>query len=312
MSHGLCVFKHFYIAKGGAMGRDIAIMVDSGCAPTEEMIGSNSLEFIGIRINLDNDQYEDGVNLAKKEFYKRISRVRDFSTSPPSPKEILDKYKAIKAKGYKKIIDIHFSSKMTELVKNSEIARDFASGLDIHIIDTQSVSAPSYFTATKVIELLGRGLGIEEIKRLLPKIINSSLMLISASTLKYFVKNGRIGLAQGLVGNLMRVKPILTIENGQVAPYTKERGIEKTAQTMADCAFNFILDRPHNVKIYTDYGSTRNRKYMQMAYEAFMRKFLPLNLKGYEIYTGRGWPTVTCHSGPEVFALSVYGEREPI
>lgn len=211
------------------MGRDVAIMVDSGCAPTEEMMGSNELEFIGIKI-----------------------------------------------------------------------------------IDTQSVSAPSYFTANKVIELLGRGFSIEEIRLLLPKIINSSLMLISASTLKYFIKNGRIGLAQGLVGNLMRVKPILTIEDGQVAPYAKERGIEKTAQTMADCAFNFLLDRPHNVKIYTDYGSNKNRKYMQMAYEAFMKKFLPLKLENYQILSGRGWPTVTCHSGPEVFALSVYGEREAI
>ena len=294
------------------MTKNLAIMIDSGCAPTEELIASNDLEFIGIRINLDDDQYEDGVNLAKNEFYDRISRVRDFSTTPPSPKEILDKYKSIQAKGYDQIVDIHFSSKMTDLVKHSEIARDFTLGMDIHIIDTQSVSAGSYFTAAKIIELLRRGLEIDEIKPLLPKVINSSLMLISASTLKYFVKNGRIGKAQGMVGNLMRVKPILTIEEGQVAPFTKERGIEKAARTMADHAFNFIVDRRHNVKIYTDYGSEKNRKYMQMAYEAFMQKFRTLSIDNYEIITGRGWPTVTCHSGPEVFALSVYGEVEPI
>ncbi|MGD9248707.1 MAG: DegV family protein, partial [Desulfobacteraceae bacterium] len=217
-----------------------------------------------------------------------------------------------KAKGYKKIVDIHFSSKMTERVKNSQIARDFATGMDIHIIDTQSVSAPSYFTATKVIELLGRGISIEEIKQLLPEIIDSSLMLISASTLKYFVKNGRIGLAKGIIGDLMRIKPILTIEDGQVAPYAKERGIEKTAQTMAESAFNFIQDRPHNVKIFTDYGSTKNQKYMQMAYETFMKKFIPLDRKNYQVLNDRGWPTVVCHSGPEVFALSVYGEKKAI
>ncbi len=294
------------------MAKDVAIMIDSGCAPTEELIESNGLEFIGIRINLDEDQYEDGVNLKKADFYDRIERVRNFSTSPPSPKEILDKYKAIQAKGYNKIVDIHFSSKMTDLVKNSEIARDFASGMDIHIIDTQSVSAGSYFTATKIIELLRQGRDIDEIKKLVPRIIQSSLMLISASTLKYFVKNGRIGKAQGMVGNLMRVKPILTIEDGQVAPWAKERGVENAAKAMAEQAFNFIMGRRHNVKIYTDYGSVKNRKYMQMAYEAFMKKFRSLNISQYEVVTGRGWPTVTCHSGPEVFALSVYGEVTPI
>ncbi len=294
------------------MQKDVAVIIDSGCAPTPEMIKSDDLEFIGIRINLDDQQYEDGVSLKKNDFYNRIARAREFSTSPPSPKEILDKYRSIKEKGYKQIIDIHFSSKMTELVKNSEIAKDFITGLDVHIIDTESVSAGAYFTAAKIIELLRRGLAIEQIKPLLPAIIRSSLMLISASTLKYFVKNGRIGKAQGLVGDLMRIKPILTIEEGLVAPFAKERGIEGAARTMAETAFKFLVDRRHNVKIYTDYGSEKNRKYMQIAYEAFMQKFRTLNIKNYEIINGRGWPTVTCHSGPEVFALSVYGELAPI
>ena len=201
---------------------------------------------------------------------------------------------------------------MTELVKNSEIARDFTSGLDVHIIDTQTVSAAAYFVADKIIEMLKSGVDIQEIEPLVPKIIQSSLMLISASTLKYFVKNGRIGAAQGLVGSLMRVKPILTIKDGVVAPYAKERGIENAIGTMADSAFNFIVNRPHNVKIYTDYGSEKNRKYMQMAYESFMDKFKMLGIEDYKIVTGRGWPTVTCHSGPEVFSLSVYGEATPI
>ena len=294
------------------MKKDVAVMIDSGCAPTPEMFNTDDLEFIGIRINLDDQQYEDGVSLKKRDFYDRIGKIREFSTSPPSPKEILDKYRALKDKGYKQVVDIHFSSRMTELVRNSEIAKEFVTGLDVHIIDTESVSAGAYFTAAKIIELLSRGLGIEEIRPLLPTIIRSSLILISASTLKYFVKNGRIGKAQALVGDLMRIKPILTIEEGVVAPFAKERGIESAARTMADTAFKFLVDRRHNVKIYTDYGSEKNRKYMQIAYEAFMEKFRTLNIKNYEIINGRGWPTVTCHSGPEVFALSVYGEMAPI
>lgn len=294
------------------MDKDIAVMIDSGCAPTRDLIQKNDLEFIGIHINLDDEQYEDGRSLTKKDFYSRISRVKDFSTAPPSPKEILDRYKAIKKKGYKKVVDIHFSSKMTDLVENSRVARDFMSGLDVHIIDTETVSAGAYFVADKIIELLRRGMDIEEIKTLLPKIIESSLMLISASTLKYFVKNGRIGKAQGLVGDLMRVKPILTIDDGQVAPLAKERGIEKAAQHMADAAFKFLVNRRNNVKIYADYGSEKNRPYMQMAFDAFMQKFRTLHIKDYEVISGRGWPTVTCHSGPEVFALAVYGEDLPI
>jgi hypothetical protein len=51
---------------------------------------------------------------------------------------------------------------------------------------------------------------------------------------------------------------------------------------------------------------------MQMAYETFMKKFIPLDRKNYQVLNDRGWPTVVCHSGPEVFALSVYGEKKAI
>lgn len=294
------------------MRDDIAVIIDSGCAPTRKLLVENELEFMGILINLDNEVLEDGVELRKKDFYKRIHRVRDFSTFPPGPRQILDKYKAIKARGYKQIVDIHFSSKMTQFVKNSEIARGFIPGLDIHVIDTGTVSSAAYFVAAKIIELLKRGMPIAEIKPLVPKITQCTLMLLSASTLKYFVKNGRVGKAQGLVGNLMRVKPILTIEDGVVAPFTTERGIEKATETMADAACRFLARRRHNVKIYSEFGSDKNQTYMQMAYEAFMQKFIALDIKDYEISFGQGWPTVTCHSGPEVFSLAVYGEPEPI
>lgn len=294
------------------MKRKTAIMIDSGCAPTPQLLQQNNLEFIGIHINMDDRQFEDGVGLTKNDFYEKVPRARSFSTSPPSPKQILDRYRRIKEKGYDELVDIHFSAKMTELVANSFTARDFTTGMDIHIIDTQSVSAGAYFTAVKVIELLAAGWTMADIESVLPRIINASLILISASTLKYFVKNGRIGKAQGVVGNLMRVKPVLTIEDGMVAPFAKEKGIDNAINTMADSAFQFLLNRRHNVKIYKDYGSEKNRVFMEKAFDRFMEKFRSLNIRNFEVISGRGWPTVTCHSGPEVFALSVYGETEPI
>jgi DegV family protein with EDD domain len=294
------------------MNGKTAIMIDSGCAPPKELMRENDIEFIGIKIDLDGQEYEDGVELSKSDFYRKVKRARSFSTSPPSPKEILDRYRHIQSKGYERVVDIHFSSKMTDLYANSQTARDFMSGLDVHIIDTQSVSAGAYFTSSKIIELLKRGETIEKIYAVLDNIIASSKMFICASTLKYFVKNGRIGAAQGLVGTLMRVKPVLTIENGIVAPYAKAKGMDNAMQKVADAAFDFLDGRRHNIIIHKAYGFDNNKKYMEKTFELFMDKFRLLNVKDYKVVTGRGWPTVTCHSGPEVFAFSVYGEKTPI
>lgn len=289
-----------------------AFMVDSGCEPTQAFIQKYNLEFVGINIVLDGKNYIDGEQLLHEQFYATVDGVSDFSTTPPSQSDMIKKYKALKNKGYERVIDIHMSSKLSQVVANSNAAKGFVPGLEIHVFDTQSVSAGGYFVAEKIVEMVTQGRPIAEVKAALPEITRSAQVLISASTLKFFVKNGRIGKAKGLVGSLLRMKPVLIIEDGRVTPFSTEKGMEKAIQRMADASMEFLSSRPHNVKIYKAFGSDNNKPYMEKAFERLMDKLPSIAVKDYQVISGRGWPTVTCHSGPEVFALSVYGERHPI
>ena len=225
---------------------------------------------------------------------------------------MIKEYKAIKAKGYQRVVDIHMSSKLSQVFGNSQAAKGFVPGLEVHVIDTNSVSAGGYFVAEKIISMIAGGRSVKEVESALPEITRSAQVLLSASTLKYFVKNGRIGKAKGLVGNLLRMKPVLVIDNGVVTPFSTEKGIDNAIQRMADASLEFLSTRRHNVKIYKAYGADSNKPFVDRAFDRLISSLPRISVRDYQVISGRGWPTVTCHTGPEVFALSVYGERDPI
>lgn len=294
------------------MEKRTAFMVDSGCEPTQAFLQKYNLEFVGINVMLDGKRYVDGEQLLQEQFYARVDGIKDLATTPPTQSDMINKYKAIKAKGYQRVIDFHMSSKLSEVFRNSQAAKGFVPGLEIHVIDTNSVSAGGYFMAEKVIDMISSGRTMTEVEAALPEITRSTQVLLSASTLKYLVKNGRIGKAKGLVGSLLRMKPVLIIDNGVVTPFTTEKGIEKAIQRMADASLEFLSTRPHNVKIYKAWGADSNKPFTDQAFDRLIDKLPQISIKDYQVISGRGWPTVTCHTGPEVFALSVYGERNPI
>lgn len=289
-----------------------AFMVDSGCEPTRSFMKKYDLEFVGINILLDGKRYVDGEQLLQEQFYARVNKVKDFATSPPSQSDMIKKYQALKAKGYERVIDFHMSSKLSQIFSNSQAAKGFIPGLEVHVIDTNHVSAGGYFVAEKVIAMINEGRSMGEVEAALPEITQSAQVLLSTSTLKYFVKNGRIGRAKGLVGTLLKMKPVLIIDDGMVTPFSTEKGMEKAIERIADASLEFISQRPYNVKIYKTYGAESNKAFVERAFDRLMGKLHQIPIKDYEVISGRGWPTVTCHTGPEVFALSVYGERSPI
>jgi fatty acid-binding protein DegV len=114
------------------------------------------------------------------------------------------------------------------------------------------------------------------------------------------------------VGNLLRMKPVLIIDDGMVTPFTTEKGMDRAIERMADASLEFLAARPHNVKIFKAYGADNNKPFVDQAFDRLISKLSRTTVKDYQVVSGRGWPTVTCHTGPEVFALSVYGERHPI
>ncbi|OQY10885.1 MAG: 6-phosphogluconate dehydratase [Marinitoga sp. 4572_148] len=289
-----------------------AIIVDSGCSPTEDWIKKYNLNFMGMKIYIDGKEYTDGVDLNHEKFYKLVENAEDIHTAQPSLKEFMNIYEGLKEEGYDEIVDIHFSSKMSGLYNTALMAKNMLNNPNIHIIDTKKVSIGASIIARRIIELLeDENRPFDEVEKLIPSIIDNSFMEFSVPTLKYLIKNGRIGKAAGMAGTLLKIIPVLGVEDSEIVPLTKVRGINKAYKFMADKAFEFIKDKPYNIKIYKVHGFEKNIESENIVFNMFMEKFETLGYN-YELIEGRIWPTVACHSGPEVFGLAVYGEDKPL
>ncbi|MGM0639853.1 MAG: DegV family protein [Thermotogota bacterium] len=288
------------------------IIADTGCSLTEDLINEFDLDVMGMKIVLDGKNYTDHEDITREEFYNKIENINDFYTSQPSIGEIQKHYEKIFEEGYEEIIDIHFSSKMSGLINSCRMVKNSMNKENIKIIDTENISIGSYMILKRILELLNSGKTIEEIENVLQKIKDSAFIQFSVPTLKYLVKNGRVGKAEGLAGTLLNIKPILGVDEGQIYPISKIRGMKKVYSTMAKNAVDFLNDKPNNVKIYKTYGLNHNKEQMNMMFDIFMREFKNLGIDNYEVIEDQLPPTIICHSGPEVIGLSVYGEKEEI
>ncbi len=288
------------------------IIADTGCSLTSDLIKEYDLDVMGMMVVLDGKNYTDHIEISKDEFYNKIENINDFYTSQPSIGEIQKQYEEIFEEGYEEIIDIHFSSKMSGLINSCQMVKNSMGKENISIIDTENISIGSYMILKKILELLESGKTVNEIENVLQEIKDSTFIQFSVPTLKYLVKNGRVGKAEGLAGTLLNIKPILGVDEGQIYPISKIRGMKKVYSTMAKNAVNFLKDKPNNVKIYKTYGLNHNKEQMEAMFDIFMKHFESLGIKNYEIIEDQLPPTIICHSGPEVIGLSVYGEKEEI
>ncbi len=289
------------------------IMTDTGCAPTEELRKKYDLEVMGMKITLDGKVYTDGEDMNMEQYYSMIDKVKDFTTNPPLVFEIKKKYQAMKSKGFNEIIGIHVSSKMSKLIGICNNAKNMVPGMNIKIIDTEDVSIGAYFVVEKVLELLEYGKTYEEIEPLLPEIRKSSYIQVSLSSLKYLVKNKRLGRTEGLVGSLLKVKPILGIDNeGYLIPLSKEREKEKVIQNISENAVQFLEKRPYNVKVYLTYGLDKNKRQVDQVFNLFKEKYEKITKTNFKLISNRLMPTVANLSGPETYGIAVYGEEKPI
>lgn len=290
----------------------IKIIADTGCSLTKEIIDKYNLDVMGMKIVLDEKTYTDYEDLSKNEFYRKIENVNEFHTAQPSVGEIQKYYEKVFEKGYEKIIDIHFSSKMSGLINSCQLVKNNMHNENIKIIDTENIAIGSFMILKRILELLDSGKSIEEIEELLPKIKENTMLQFSVPTLKYLIKNGRVGKAEGLAGTLLNIKPILGVDEGLVSPIAKIRGMKKVYTAMTKNAVDFLKDRPYNIKIYKTWGLNHNKSDMEKMFDEFMKNFEKLGYNNYEIFEDQLPPTIICHSGPEVIGLCVYGEKEEI
>ena len=277
----------------------IAILTDSASDLTPDMIEGLDVTVIPIRLKIGENNYKDGVNLSKKEFWHKLLTEKVIpKTAQPSPAEFRDYYEELFNKGYEKIISIHISSKMSGTQQVAKVAREMLKReKDIVIVDSKSVTFGQAYQVLEAAKMIKAGVKLEDILTRLYEIADKMKVYFAVSDLTYLEKGGRIGRASSVIGNLLKLRPVLKLEDGEVSLETKTFGERGAISYMEKIIKN---EGKNSIYLYTAWGGTnqelRNTDILKKTADT-MRK---IEYKGrFEI-----GPTIGSHSGP-VFGIGI-------
>jgi DegV family protein with EDD domain len=203
-----------------------AIVVDSTADFPEAPERYANWRVVPLYVRFGSESYRDYVELRPPEFYARLRTASELpTTSQPTPQDFLDAYRTLDA--YERVLSIHISAKLSGTIQSARLAAEELGGDRVRLIDSETASAAIAMLGLAVQRRLERGTTDDEIDELLERYRCEAGLVFTVDTLEFLARGGRIGKARALAGNLLNVKPILAIENGEVEPIKRVRGNQK-------------------------------------------------------------------------------------
>ena len=226
--------------------RKVKVVVDSTAYIPKEMLNENDISVVSLNVLLDGKSYRE-VDLENEFFYKKMDESNEIpKSSQPSIEEMKNVFLSIAKDGYD-IVGIFISSKMSGTYSTAHLVRDIVleeyPNTNIELIDSRSNCMEMGFSAIQAGRAAKKGESIEKVVEEAKKVINSSRFLFVPETLKYLKKGGRIGSASALLGTILQIKPILTVENGETSVYDKVRTKKKAVEVILKKVLDDMTER---------------------------------------------------------------------
>ncbi|HET8529390.1 MAG TPA: DegV family protein [Gaiellaceae bacterium] len=219
--------------------RNTAIVLDSTADYPDAQERHPSWRVVPLYVNFGTESFKDGVELGAHDFYERLRASETMpTTSQPTPGDFRAVYDELS--GYERILSLHLASNLSGTYQSAVSAADER----VRVIDSGSASVAISMLALAIQRRLDRGTTDEEVDALVARYRTSHGLLFTVDTLEFLARGGRIGKARAFAGQLMHVKPILTIRDGEVVPLKRVRGNRKAMQEFVDALDSQTQDEP--------------------------------------------------------------------
>jgi len=219
-----------------------AIVIDSTADFPEAQERFPNWRMVPLYVRFGDQSYRDYVELGPEAFYARLRTAAELpTTSQPTPGDFLAAYEQLA--GYDRVYSLHISAKLSGTF---ESARTAAAELGdrVRMVDTETASAAITMLGLAIQRRLERGTTDEEVAALVDRYKDDHRLLFTVDTLEFLAKGGRIGRAAKFAGQMLHIKPILTIDDGEVLPLKRVRGNQKAMQEFVSQFTDGSTDEP--------------------------------------------------------------------
>ncbi|QMV40249.1 DegV family protein [Cohnella cholangitidis] len=268
---------------------------------TREKLG---ISMVPLKVNFGDESFLDNITLQPAQFYEKLTSFGGLATtSQPSPADFYDVYKKLTDEGHS-VISIQLSGAFSGTYQSATIAKSMLDeDADVTVIDSKSASYGYGQIVVTAAEMAKAGASKEEIVAEIHRLRSELRLYFLVDTLEYLRKGGRIGKASALLGSLLNIKPILSIDNeGTIFPFDKVRGQKRAFARIAEVLEADVKDAPVNLTIAKTPGHTAGVSEMS---ELLKQR---LNVQSY-LETEIG-PVIGSHAGPGTIGLFVFPLRK--
>ncbi|NMB00088.1 MAG: DegV family protein [Firmicutes bacterium] len=231
------------------MKEKIAIMTDSTSDIPREIIEQYDIQVVPLRIIYKNAEYRDQVEITSEEVYERLPQEVP-STSLPSPSDVLALFERLKEEGFTHVLAIHISSGLSGTGQMIENLAHQVQDLVVKVIDSKNISMGLGYTVIEAARKLAQNMSFDALCSHVQDTVGKMKVYFVLETLEYLTKGGRIGKVAGTLGQILNLKPIITVnEEGVYTTHAKVRGRKQSLERLFEVAKQHLAKPMHNVAI---------------------------------------------------------------
>lgn len=245
------------------------------------------------------ETFRDDTELDTQEFLRRLRASPTLpKTAAPPPALFHPVFERLLAQGYRTLICLHPSSELSGTVRSATTAAQDFPDADIRVVDTRTIAAPLATLVLLAERWAREGMDADTIIARVHEMVARQRVYFVVDTLEYLHKGGRIGGAQALLGGLLQVKPILTLRDGRVEPFEKQRTQKRALERLRELV---LEECPRSPEAYLAVMHADAEQLARALAEEFSARLGIPEVPVYELP-----PAIVTHAGPGVLAVSFF------
>lgn len=274
----------------------IALIVDSACDLSLETLNERNIKLLPLRISYSDKEYKDKIDISADEIYNNLEKEVP-KTSLPSAEIMEEILMSLEDEGYTHVIAITISSGLSGTFNSIRLALEDHPKLTSYVFDTKILAMPEGIMALEVSDLINSGKNFEEIVSAIPKIRKSISGYFTINTLEYLKKGGRIGKISGTIGEMLNLKPVVSVDDDGVY-YTvcKARGRKQSILKLTNILKDELSLGPCKVWVLQGGALEEAKSFMESIKD--LKNIVSLNMSQIS-------PALGVHGGPGLLGLAI-------
>ncbi len=242
----------------------IKIITDSTSDISLDLQAKLGIEIVSLSVHFGDREYVDGVSLTKPQFFQMLRESAELPTTAQVNPERFEKLFEKYMKSGDEVIGIFISGKLSGTYQSAVIAKEMLGAENIYLIDSLSVSFGLALLVYEMIKMRDAGKTAAEICAAVEELKKRQKFYAVIDTLKYLKMGGRLSASSAFFGSMLHIKPIVSIEDGEIKAFDKKKGHKAASQRVAQ---KMTEEKPDsNYRIF--FGDTDSPEFLNLLKEA--------------------------------------------